>query len=138
MKQTIRLTESQLHRIIKESVNKVMKGSNDSTVDKKFSLAMHKLFSLMKDEIGEDSIKDDITSYFWLDWNGETKIVPCRFDDKGMFFLAYDLCNYDLICLNDNGKVNVNYSNHPDIAKIIAPYLSQENGMRIVHNLYGR
>ena len=136
-KKTIRLTESDLHRVIKESVAKILKEANEGA-DDKFSLAMHKLYSLLKDEIGGDSMRDTIASWFWQDWDGETKIVPCKYDETGMFYLTYDLCNYDAICLNDDGTVNVGYSNVPQIAKLIKPFVSKENGMRIVHNLYGR
>ena len=48
------------------------------------------------------------------------------------------MCNYDIICLKDDGRVDIATSNNPEAAKLIAPYLSVENGMRIVENLYGR
>ena len=123
--------ESRINSVIKEEINR--------TIDnKKFSIAMDKLFRVIKDYVGYDDIRETIAAYFWDDWDGESKIVPCVFDEKGMFYLTYDLCNYDYICLNDDGTVNIKYSNHTDVAKIIAPYLSKENGLRIVHNLYGR
>ena len=136
-KKTIKLTESDLHRIIKESVNKILTEANEGA-DEKFSLAMHKLYSLLKDEIGGDSMRDTIASWFWQDWDGESKIVPCKYDERGMLDLTYELCNYDAICLNDDGTVNVGYSNVPQIAKLIKPFVSKETGMKIVHSLYGR
>ena len=134
-KKFINLTENSLNKIIKESIDKVLTESLD---DDRFSIDMHKLYKAMEDEIGKESIRNAIASWFWKDWNGESKVVPCKFDDRGMFYLAYALCNYDTICLDDNGVVDLRYSNNPKIARLIKPYLSQENGMRIVHNLYGR
>lgn len=111
---------------------------NPSSMSHLFRCFVHFQYLLLKDEIGGDSMRDTIASWFWQDWNGETKIVPCKYDEKGMFYLTYDLCNYDAICLNDDGTVNVGYSNVPQIAKLIKPFVSKENGMRVVHNLYGR
>lgn len=141
MKKVIRLTESDLHRIVKESVNKILNetmGAEPGVQDDQFTLAMDKLYTLLKDEIGGDSMRDTIASWFWQDWNGETKIVPCKYDERGMLSLTYQLCNYDAICLNDDGSVNIHYSNVPKIARLVKPFVSKEIGMKIVHNLYGR
>ena len=136
MKKIVKLTEGDLHKIVKESVQKILKEA--ITGNDKFTIAMHKLYSLLKDEVGGDSMRDTIASWFWLDWNGETKIVPCKYDERGMLSLTYQLCNYDAICLNDDGTVNIEYSNVPEIAKLVKPFVSKEIGMKIVHNLYGR
>lgn len=141
MKKVIRLTESDLHRIVKESVNKILNetmGAEPGVQDDQFTLAMDKLYTLLKDEVGGDSMRDTIASWFWQDWNGETKIVPCKYDERGMLSLTYQLCNYDAICLNDDGSVNIHYSNVPKIARLVKPFVSKEIGMKIVHNLYGR
>ena len=141
MKKVIRLTESDLHRIVKESVNKILKetiGAEPGVQNDSFTVAMDKLYTLLKDEVGGDSMRDTIASWFWQDWNGETKIVPCKYDERGMLSLTYQLCNYDAICLNDDGSVNIRYSNEPKIARLVKPFVSKEIGMKIVHNLYGR
>ena len=141
MKKVIRLTESDLHKIVKESVNKILNetmGAEPGVQDDQFTLAMDKLYTLLKDEVGGDSMRDTIASWFWQDWNGETKIVPCKYDERGMLSLTYQLCNYDAICLNDDGSVNIHYSNEPKIARLVKPFVSKEIGMKIVHNLYGR
>ena len=141
MKKVIRLTENDLHRIVRESVNEILNktmGAEPGVQDDQFTLAMDKLYTLLKDEIGGDSMRDTIASWFWQDWNGETKIVPCKYDERGMLSLIYQLCNYDAICLNDDGSVNIHYSNVPKIARLVKPFVSKEIGMKIVHNLYGR
>lgn len=141
MKKVIRLTENDLHRIVKESVSKILKetmGVEPGVQNDSFTIAMDKLYTLLKDEVGGDSMRDTIASWFWQDWNGETKIVPCKYDERGMLSLTYQLCNYDAICLNDDGSVNIDYSNVPEIAKLIQPFVNKEIGMKIVHNLYGR
>lgn len=141
MKKVIRLTENDLHRIVKESVSKILKetmGAEPGVQNDSFTIAMDKLYTLLKDEVGGDSMRDTIASWFWQDWNGETKIVPCKYDERGMLSLTYQLCNYDAICLNDDGSVNIDYSNVPKIARLVKPFVNKEIGMKIVHNLYGR
>lgn len=141
MKKVIRLTENDLHRIVKESVSKILKetmGAEPGVQNDSFTIAMNKLYTLLKDEVGGDSMRDTIASWFWQDWNGETKIVPCKYDERGMLSLTYQLCNYDAICLNDDGSVNIDYSNVPEIARLVQPFVNKEIGMKIVHNLYGR
>lgn len=138
MKKTIKLTESDLHRIIEESVKRVLNESEITEQADSFSIAMDKLYTLLKDEIGGDSMRETIADWFWQDWDGETRIVPCKYDDMGMSELLYALCNYDAICLNDDGSVDIENSNDPEIARVIKPYVKREIGMRIVHNLYNR
>jgi hypothetical protein len=141
MKKVIRLTENDLHRIVKESVSKILKetmGAEPGVQNDSFTIAMDKLYTLLKDEVGGDSMRDTIASWFWQDWNGETKIVPCKYDERGMLSLTYQLCNYDAICLNDDGSVDIHYSNVPEIARLVKPFVSKEIGMKIVHDLYGR
>jgi hypothetical protein len=141
MKKIIRLTENDLHRIVKESVNKILNetmGAEPGVQNDSFTLAMDKLYTLLKDEVGGDSMRDTIASWFWQDWNGETKIVPCKYDERGMLSLTYQLCAYDAICLNDDVSVDIHYSNVPEIARLIKPFVNKEIGMKIVHDLYGR
>jgi hypothetical protein len=141
MKKVIRLTENDLHRIVKESVSKILKetmGAEPGVQNDSFTIAMDKLYTLLKDEVGGDSMRDTIASWFWQNWNGDTKIVPCKYDERGMLSLTYQLCNYDAICLNDDGSVNIHYSNVPEIARLVKPFVNKEIGMKIVHNLYGR
>lgn len=138
MKRTIRLSESDLHRVIKETVKRVLMESEVAEPNDSFSIAMDKLYTLLRDEVGGDSLRESIADWFWQDWNGDTRIVPCKYDDMGMSELLYGLCNYDLVSLNDDGSVNVENSNHPEIAEVISPFVKKEIGIRIVHNLYGR
>ena len=138
MKRTIRLSESDLHRVIKETVKMVLMESEVAEPNDSFSIAMDKLYTLLRDEVGGDSLRESIADWFWQDWNGDTRIVPCKYDDMGMSELLYGLCNYDLVSLNDDGSVNVENSNHPEIAEVISPFVKKEIGIRIVHNLYGR
>lgn len=113
--------------------------SVESIDNAKFTKAMNKLFDLVREEIGGSEIQESIAGWLWdsKNWDYESKVVPCKYDEDGMYYVTYDICNYDLICLDEKGKVDVKNSNHPDIAKCIAPYLSAANGQRIVENLYG-
>lgn len=105
-----------------------------------FSADMSKLFSLVNDCCGSDSIQStiygclngdiDITSDNEEDW-----VESFQYSDRGMFYVLYDLANYDLISLYGK-KVNVKQSNHPDIATIVAKYAKPEAINRVYETLY--
>ncbi|MBO6256274.1 MAG: hypothetical protein J6O49_21950, partial [Bacteroidaceae bacterium] len=60
MKKVIRLTENYLHRIVKESVSKILKetmGAEPGVQNDSFTIAMNKLYTLLKDEVGGDSMR---------------------------------------------------------------------------------
>jgi hypothetical protein len=98
MKKRIRLTEQNLHRIVKESVKRILKETVEQGVDpKKFTIAMNKLYSILGEEVGGDDLRESIASWFWCDWDGKSKMVPCKFDDRGMFYLVYNMCNFAVI-----------------------------------------
>lgn len=98
-----------------------------------FTIAMNQIFNVVDNK----SIQETIAAYaFDFDaWNNEDENVPCKQSETGLFYILYDLCNYDLICVN-NGKVDLENSNHLDIAKLIAPFASTHNCQLIEHNLY--
>ena len=141
MKKTIRLRESELRHMIAESVNnalnekklrKLVKNSvkralRESVEVDDFSIKMNKIFSAVKDYPCSDSIRDCIASWlFDFDkWDNESKFVPCRYNKSGVFYLLYELVNYDFIYINQK-TVDIKNSNHPNIAKLIKPYVDSE------------
>jgi hypothetical protein len=138
MKQIIKLTESDLHRIVKESVKRIL---NDSVLENdSFSVAINRLYTLVGDCAGNDDIRESIAGWLfdfdnWRDY--DSKFVPCKYSEKGMFYVMYDLCNYDLISLNaETGEIDMDNSNHPDIAKLVQPYTNEKINRRIIENLY--
>lgn len=133
------LNENTIKKIVAETLVNLLK-EDDSFMPSSdnFSKAMDELYNLVGDCVGGEEIRTTIASYFWKDWDGEQMPVPCEYDASGMSELLWDLCNFDLIFLNDDGTVNIEDSNHPDIARLVEPYVSVEDGLRLVKNLYGR
>lgn len=123
-KKAIKVNENMLRQTISESVKKVLKESVE--VDD-FSIKMNKLYTVVKDCCGSDSIRDCIAS--WLfdfdSWDNESKVVPCRYSKRGMYYLLHILTDYDLISINQK-TIDIKNSNHPDIAKLIKPYVDSE------------
>ena len=131
-----RLTENTINRIIKESVKKVINEGlfNNGSFDD-FTIAINKIYKLVNDEVGSDSVQGVIGNYFFdLDnWDYDSKIVPCKYNETGMIYLLYVLGNFDIICLNKQ-FVDVKNSNNPRIAKLIKPFASRE----LCEKIYGR
>ena len=106
-----------------------------------FSADMSKIFSLVHGECGGSDIQGLIFDYFNVDIdfcdsdNAEDWIESYRYNNRGVFHLLYSLANYDLISLH--GKtVDVEASNHPDIAAIIKQYAKQETINKVHELLY--
>lgn len=120
---SIRLAENSIRKIVRSAINEAL---GENGVDK-FTNDMNKLFSIVGDEIGGESIQDVIANYFFdFDkWDDESRIIPCRYSESGIHSLLYCLFNYDLICINKN-FVDVKNSNVPDVAKLIKPYTNRE------------
>lgn len=140
---TIRLDERDLRKMINDAVRKVLKENaeydNDLDYDS-FSIAMNKTFDTVRGETGGEEIQDVIAGYiFDFDkWDNESKVVPCRYTDRGMYALLYYLCNYDIVALDtDSGeKIDVEYSNNPSIAETVEPYVKPEICRKVYDSLY--
>ena len=132
MKRKLSLTETDLHRMVKECVKNILKEATNEKSYDDFTMAMNKLFNIARGEIGEDSIRETIGAYFFDfdNWDNESNIVPCRYSRSGMFSLLHLLVNYDIVCVN-NKTVNVKNSNRPNVAKLIKPFVDTEMCSRI-------
>lgn len=128
MKKRVRLTENDIRRIVKSVINEAF----DNEGMDKFTKDMNRLFHMVDDEVGGESIKNCIAGcLFDFDkWDNESRIVPCRYSENGMYGLLYKLFNYDLICINQN-VIDVRNSNHPNIARLVKPYANSEMCQRI-------
>lgn len=99
-----------------------------------FDQAMNELFNKAEDFDMREIIADYVFDFD--KWDDETPIVPCIFTENGMYTVLYNLCNYDIIRVNDDGTVDTEDSNDNEIAKLVAPYITKKNGKRLVENLY--
>lgn len=49
-----------------------------------------------------------------------------EYDRDGFFYFLYDIVNHDMISITGK-KIDVEASNHPDLAKILKRYATQDN-----------
>ena len=117
------LTESKLRGIIHESIKSVLNENGE-----KFNKAMKKLFIIMKDE-GEmgENIREHIVNWFGADNpDNEDDCWYFVYNEKGMYYLLRGLMNYDFFWVTENGKVDIKNANEPQVARLIAPFVTPE------------
>jgi hypothetical protein len=132
MKRRIRLTESDLHKVIKESVYKTLNEITRRIEEDNFSKDMDSLYNLLKDEIG------NLNEYLFYSMgdikfdndDDEAYTIIYTYSDSGMLNLLYNLVNYDLVCITPN-KLDIKNSNHPEVAKIISKYVKPDMITRV-------
>ena len=123
MRHKIRLTETDIHRIIKESVNKILNEGwfsrqTNGTVDN-FTKDINTLYNI----VTNDKIKNYIANFFFVNTNNNNGIIPCKYDERSMCTLLYFLCENNIITVNEKG-IDMWNSNYPKIAKLIRPYIN--------------
>ena len=126
-KNKVRITESQIRGIVRESIKTYL----NEMAAPNFSNAMHYIWKALKGLCGEEELKESMVDWFY-DYHDDS----FKYNQKGFYFFARAVANYDLICVKQNGRVDVKGSNHPDIARRIAPFLTPEDGVRI-YNSFG-
>ncbi len=105
-----------------------------------FSKDMSKVFSLVSGECGGDSIQSALFGWFNGDIdvsadNEEDWVESYEYSDKGMVNVLYSVANYDLISLYGK-KVNVENSNHPEIAEIFKKWAKPEAIKKVYEAIY--
>lgn len=101
--------------------------------DTKFTEAMNKVYH-MAIETGHDDVMEYIFCYF-LDEENEVlndyEFIPAyRQNECGMYGLLRDLMNYDWFWVNEDGTIDVENANYPEVAKAIQPYVTKEMGLQ--------
>lgn len=103
-----------------------------------FSKDMKKLFKLLKGQMGQEEhyeIMCDMMKFTSEDeYDDYGKYV---FDEKIFQRLLYSIVNYDLISLY-NRNIDINNSNHPDIARILKKYATKEMINKVYDSLFVR
>ena len=96
------------------------------------------------DEYGTGSRKnavDDIilgSFYDYDNWDSDKDRLPSvKVSDYGLYTLAYEIFNDDFICINPDGTVDVENSNHKDVAEIIANLVPQKILAKVRENIVG-
>ena len=104
--------------------------------DVKFTEAMNKLYSLVYQGWGsEHPVLEDIAAWFSDDANDiitdELIEFAYRFNEKGMFYLLRDLMNWDFLWVTEDGRIDIENANEPEIAKLISPYVQPELALKV-------
>lgn len=126
---TIKLNEQQIRNIVNRSVKKVL---NEMTGNQNFGYAMSAIYHLVDDEVGADEIKETIYAQFY-DEDADEFV----YNEFGMFAVTQLIANYDLITLNEDGSIDIEGSNRPDIAKKLDPFLTEKVKSELI-NTYNR
>lgn len=111
---------------------KINKDSNlQSLANNQITKDFEKLFKIISRELGKDSeLLGDIVSMMEFADN-DYEIAYYEYNDNAFYYLLRDIVNYDLICLKDNGEIDINNSNHKDIAEILDKYNTPEMGKKV-------
>lgn len=77
-----------------------------------------------------DEVKESFTDCFY-----NTKKDCYEYDERTAFQFLYDVANYDMISLY-GGTINVEESNHPELAKVLKDMYSKEIVSQVYERLY--
>lgn len=98
--------------------------------DDEITKDFRKLYKMIYSVVGNDNpILDSLCSM--SDFNQDFTEFYYEFDDNKWAIFLRDVVNYDLISLGKNGAINVNDSNHKDIAKMIKKWNRLPIGKRV-------
>ena len=120
---TIKLNEQQIKNIVNRSVKKVlneMAGAN-------FTYAISSLYHLVSDLCGGRDIQQSI-----IDWFYDADTDDYKYNEDGMYYVTRQIANYDLISFEEDGRIDVKNSNHPDIAQKLEPFVTPQMGQQIL------
>lgn len=98
--------------------------------DDEITKDFRKLYKMIYSVIGNDNpILDSLCSM--SDFNQDFTEFYYEFDENKWAIFLRDVVNYDLISLGKNGAINVNDSNHKDIAKLVKKWNRLPIGKRV-------
>lgn len=98
--------------------------------DDEITKDFRKLYKMIYSVVGNDNpILDSLCSM--SDFNQDFTEFYYEFDENKWAIFLRDIVNYDLISLGKNGAINVNDSNHKDIAKLVKKWNRLPIGKRV-------
>jgi hypothetical protein len=123
-KTTIRLTEGKLKSIITEAVKTILRENQEA----EFAKDCEALYTAFSDVTGGEELRGELFNMGDLEFTGDDDVITVWKYDRGiMTSLLRDVANYDLIDIfSEPGTINIENSNHPDIAEIMAKYCDSE------------
>ena len=104
-------------------IDKNIQKEND--IDKDFK----QLMELLKKDGADEEITDDLLAL--ADFDDEYEHLYYSYKENLFSTFLRTIVNFDWICLRENGKIDIQNSNHKDIAKIISKYTDPEVGKKV-------
>jgi hypothetical protein len=129
-KNIVRITESELKSIITESVKNILK----ETQENEFSNDCEQLWLAFKDVTGGEDLKEYMFNAMGdlVFGEGDDFKTVWTYNERSMMNLLRGIVNYDLIDIfSEPGTINIENSNHPDIAEIMQKYCTPEMIKRV-------
>jgi len=115
--------------IEKFKISKDIDINGDGYIHDEITNDFRKLYKIISKEFGKDHpVLDSLVAMSDFD---EDDNFYYKFSDNGWFSFLRDVVNYDWICLGRNGAIDVNNSNHKDIAKIIKKWNKLDIGKKV-------
>lgn len=120
---TIRLTEGKLKSIITEAVKRILRENQEE-----FAKDCEALYTVFRDVTGGEELRGELFNMGDLEFTADDDVITVwKYDRDIMTSLLRDVANYDLIDIfSVPGTINIENSNHPDIAEIMAKYCDSE------------
>ena len=107
--------------------------STDTSIkdkDDEITKDFRKLYKMISKEFGSEFCAlDSLVSM--SDFNDTYDEFYYSFNDEKWTIFLRDIVNYDIISLNPNGSININNSNHKDIAKMIKKWNKLPIGKKV-------
>ena len=113
----------------KFKISKDIDINSDGYIHDNITDDFRKLYKIISKEFGKDHpALDSLVAMSDFD---EDDNFYYKFSDNGWFSFLRDVVNYDWISLGRNGAIDVNNSNHKDIAKIIKKWNRLDIGKKV-------
>ena len=101
-----------------------------SVQDDQITKDFKQLMKQLKEEDAYEEVTDELYSMMEFDDDDYDRYYY-KFDDEKWFYFLRSIVNYDMIVLDQDGTININKSNHKEIAKMIDKYNKPEIGKKV-------
>lgn len=105
--------------------------------DEAFTKAMQLVYRKASDT-GNDDVQDYILSYFNDDifdvFDDDICEVAYKQNEDAMYPLLRGLMNYDWFWCKEDGSIDVENANDPDVAAALQPYITKEMGLKALEH----
>lgn len=101
--------------------------------DEAFTAAMNKVWH-MASETGNEDVQEYIIDYFnddIFDICTDDLFIPAFMqNESAMYGLLRGLMNYDWFWVSEDGSIDVENANDPDVAEALQPYVTKDMGLK--------